>query len=69
MIPITEISSAIKSKRESLGISQQKLADAAGVHVNTVGFIERGMMPKLSTLMAIARVLNLEVELTIMDAA
>ncbi len=36
------LGSVVRSRRKSLGLSQEKLAERAGLHVNYVGGIERG---------------------------
>ncbi len=57
---------AIKSRRLSLGINQQTLADLAGVGINTVVAIERGTgNPSLRTLLAVLDTLGLEISLSI----
>lgn len=51
---------AIRERREKLGLSQEALADAAGVHVTHLGGVERGVRnPNYSTLVRIAGALGL----------
>ena len=61
-----EIGSTIKERRKKLGVSQQTLADLAGVAVNTLVAIERGEgNPQLSTLLTILDTLGLQVDINI----
>ncbi|WP_117161704.1 helix-turn-helix domain-containing protein [Paraliobacillus sp. X-1268] len=54
-----EIAAQIKTKRQELKMSQQKLADAAGIPKSTVGRIEAGLTsPKLETLLKISKALD-----------
>ncbi|MDE5574170.1 MAG: helix-turn-helix domain-containing protein [Bacteroidales bacterium] len=56
-----EIGQVIKSRRRDLKIKQQELADLAGVNINTIVAIERGVgNPKIETLLAICEVLGLQ---------
>ncbi|MGO7000375.1 helix-turn-helix domain-containing protein [Rhizobium leguminosarum] len=49
----------IRQRRLALGLSQEQLAERAGLHRNYVGFIERGERnASLKTLFAIARSLG-----------
>ena len=51
----------IKELRTSRGMSQWELSDAAGVHRNTPGLIERGeRVPSLDTIQAFARAFDME---------
>jgi DNA-binding XRE family transcriptional regulator len=53
----------IEELRLAAGISRQKLADAVGVHYQTVGYIERGeYSPSLVLALQVAKVLNAPVE-------
>jgi DNA-binding XRE family transcriptional regulator len=53
----------IEELRLSKGISRQQLADAVGVHYQTVGYIERGeYSPSLVLALQIAKVLGTPVE-------
>lgn len=58
------IETIIKTRRGELRISQQELAEMAGVSLATVKDIERGAgNPSLRTLMQIGEVLGLEVNM------
>ncbi len=53
----------IEELRLASGISRQDLADAVGVHYQTVGYIERGeYSPSLVLALQIAKVLDTPVE-------
>ncbi|TFE02407.1 helix-turn-helix domain-containing protein [Jeotgalibacillus salarius] len=53
------IAAQIKSARKQAGLSQQQLADQAGIPKSTVGRIEAGITsPKVDTLFRLSRVLN-----------
>ena len=53
----------IEELRLAAGISRQALADAVGVHYQTVGYIERGeYSPSLVLALQIAKVLGAPVE-------
>jgi DNA-binding XRE family transcriptional regulator len=53
----------IEKLRLAAGISRQALADAVGVHYQTVGYIERGeYSPSLVLALQIAKVLGTPVE-------
>ena len=53
----------IEKLRLAKGISRQQLADAVGVHYQTVGYIERGeYSPSLVLALQIAKVLSTPVE-------
>lgn len=55
-----QIAAQIKTKRKSLNLSQQALADLAGVPKSTIGRIEAGLTsPKLDTLLQISKALNI----------
>ena len=54
-----KIAAQIKTKRKSLNLSQQELADLAGVPKSTIGRIEAGLTsPKVDTLLHISRALK-----------
>lgn len=58
---LQEIGQVIKLRRRDLKIKQQELADLAGVNINTIVAIERGVgNPKIETLLAICEVLGLQ---------
>ena len=61
-----EIGTVIKERRKHLGVTQQTLADLAGVGINTLVAIERGEgNPQLSTLLTILNTLGLQMDVKI----
>ncbi len=49
----------IQRRREELGLSQEQLADASGLHVTHVGGLERGVRnPSYATLLKLGRALR-----------
>ena len=51
----------VRSAREELGLTQDQLAERAGLHVSYVGQIERGLRePSLKSLEAVATALSLQ---------
>ncbi len=55
--------SRIEVLRAERGLSRQELADAVGVHYQTVGYLERGeYSPSLSLALRLAEVLEAPVE-------
>lgn len=57
------IGEAIKKRRTELQITQQTLADLAGVGINTLVAMERGTgNPSLSTLQSVLNTLGLELK-------
>jgi len=61
-----DIATDIKKRRMKLGISQQDLAEFAGVGIATVKDIERGKgNPSLQTLQKLLEVLGLEMTLRV----
>jgi DNA-binding XRE family transcriptional regulator len=61
--PGERVDNAIAQVREQAGLSRQELADAVGVHYQTVGYLERGEYnPSLALALRIAAVLNRSVE-------
>jgi y4mF family transcriptional regulator len=61
-----DIATDIKKRRMRLGISQQDLAELAGVGIATVKDIERGKgNPSLQTLQKLLEVLGLEMTLQV----
>ena len=61
-----DIAADIKKRRMRLGISQQDLAEFAGVGIATVKDIERGKgNPSLQTLQKLLEVLGLEMTLRV----
>lgn len=60
----------IRKRRKELGITQPELAELAGVNVNTVVRLERGVTnPTLDVLVRIGEVLGLEVTLQVKHRA
>lgn len=55
---LREIGRRLKRKRLDKNLSQQKLAEIAGLNRTTVGEIERGTSTSLQTLVQILRALN-----------
>jgi transcriptional regulator with XRE-family HTH domain len=52
---------AIRQVRTERGLSQEELADAAGMHVTHVGGLERGVRnPSYTTLVRLSRALGVE---------
>lgn len=50
---------AIRRQREALGLSQEDLADASGLHVTHLGGLERGVRnPSYATLVRLSRALR-----------
>lgn len=50
----------LRAERRARDLTQRQLAEAAGVHANVVGTIERGgASPRLETLARLARALDL----------
>ena len=60
--PEEPIFNRIEELRSTKGLSRQQLADAVGVHYQTVGYLERGEYnPSLSLALKIANTLKAEV--------
>lgn len=52
----------VEELRVAKGLTRQQLADAVGVHYQTIGYLERGeYSPSLVLALRIARILELEV--------
>lgn len=59
----TEVTNKVEQFREAAGLSRQQLADAVGVHYQTIGYIERGeYSPSLVLALKFAKALNASVE-------
>lgn len=62
-LPVTQIGSVIKATRKEYGLTQQQLADLAGVSDRTVRTLEQGGLgPTLGSLLAVTGTLGLKVE-------
>ncbi len=60
---MNELGQLVKDHREALGLTQADLAHQAEVTVGTISAIERGeTVPKVTTALAISRVLGVPVE-------
>ena len=60
--PEEPVYNRIEAARISLGLSRQELADKAGVHYQTIGYLEREeYSPSLVLALRIAKALNQEV--------
>lgn len=63
---MNNLGTQIKERRKALKITQQELADLAGISINTVVAVERGQGdPKISTYLAICNVLGLKLNTTL----
>ncbi len=57
------VSNQVEAVRTKAGLSRQDLADAVGVHYQTIGYIERGeYSPSLVLALRIAEALEVNVE-------
>lgn len=62
---VAEIGVALRTARRRLGLTQQELADLAGLSDRTVRDLEKGSTsPSIGSVLAIARVLGLSIEVT-----
>jgi transcriptional regulator with XRE-family HTH domain len=60
--PAVQFGRNLRMERQARGMSQEALADAAGVHISEVSRLERARRdPRLSTIVRIARALDLPV--------
>ena len=56
---VEEFGKAVKRARLERGMTQEQLAEKADLHVNSISFIERGMVPPaLDTICALADALG-----------
>jgi putative transcriptional regulator len=61
--PGEQVFNRLETARDAHGYSRQQLADAVGVHYQTVGYLERGeYSPSLALALRIARLLDTPVE-------
>ena len=61
--PGEQVHNRLEQARDQHGLSRQQLADAVGVHYQTVGYLERGeYSPSLALALRIARLLDSPVE-------
>ena len=59
----TPVYNRIAQARAAVGLSRQQLAEAVGVHYQTIGYLERGeYSPSLSLALRIAQALNQDVQ-------
>lgn len=59
----TPVHNRLEEVREARGLTRTELAEAADVHYQTIGYIERGeYSPSLSLALTLARVLKADVE-------
>lgn len=57
------VRSALRTLRTTRGVSRRELADALGVHWQTIGYIERGeRLPSLALAMRMAKIFGVPVE-------
>ena len=54
---------AVRRERKNQGLSQDQVAQAAGISRNGLALIERGSNPTINTLTAIAKALGLRLEI------
>ena len=58
----TPVFNRLEEAREAAGLTRMELADAADVHYQTIGYIERGeYSPSLSLALTLARILRADV--------
>ena len=66
---IKNIGKAIRQRRETLGVTQEYLAEIAGVGLRTIRELEHGRGKSLLILAKVAEVLGLSVQLKIKQVA
>lgn len=69
-MPISELAAigqVIRQRRETLGLTQEYLADVSGVGLRTIREIERGNGKSLTLLMKVADTLGLSIQLKIKE--
>lgn len=66
---VTALGLVIREKRQAMGLSQEKLAEMAGLHRNFVGLIERGATaPSAETIFSVADALEVTASELFSDA-
>jgi transcriptional regulator with XRE-family HTH domain len=61
MEPVEQFASNVRKRRAELGLSQEALGDAAGLHRTEISLLERGARePRLTTIVRIARALRVQ---------
>lgn len=59
-----DLARLLRARRMELGITQERLADLAGVHRSFVGMFERGMRPgSLELVLKLVHALGMDMEL------
>jgi len=62
------LASNVRERREELGLSQEALAERSGLHRTEISLLERAeRSPRLETLIALGRGLDLEATATLLD--
>ena len=65
---IKEFGGAVRKRRLARGFTQEQLAELANLHVNSISFVERGLVPPaLDTICLIADALGVKVSELVYD--
>lgn len=65
---IKEFGSAVRKRRLARGFTQEQLAELANLHVNSISFVERGLVPPaLDTICLIADALGVKASDLVID--
>ena len=65
---IKEFGVAVRKRRSARGLTQEQLAELANLHVNSISFVERGLVPPaLDTICLIADALGVKVSDLVYD--
>lgn len=65
---LKDIGHRVRKTREDLDLTQEQLAERAGLHVSYVGQIERGLRePSLKSLVSVSKALNMGVDELLMQ--
>jgi transcriptional regulator with XRE-family HTH domain len=65
---IKEFGVAVRKRRSARGFTQEQLAELANLHVNSISFVERGLVPPaLDTICLIADALGVKVSDLVYD--